>query len=86
MPNLLIKSHDESLFVRSTKKLMSGRQCHYLFNENLLTKIVSCNSEMDQLEKKLHDAYDITTDAFKQHFVPYNKQEEQRKIMTINGK
>ena len=61
---------------------MSGRQCHHLFNENMLTKIVSCRSEMDQLEKNLLDAYDITIDAFKHHI----KRGEQRKIMTIHGK
>ena len=31
----LIKSHHESLLVKSTKKLMSGRQCHHLFNEKI---------------------------------------------------
>ena len=32
--------HDGALFLKDSQKLKSGRQCHHLFNEMTITKVI----------------------------------------------
>ena len=65
----MLKCHDGALFLKDSQKLKSGRQCHHLFNEMTITKVIDFKAKCLETKSKLEEAKKCADDIFKNKFV-----------------
>ena len=68
--------HLASLFVAETNRLKNGRECHWKFDESIITKAQKTIGEIESFEKKLTVIKQNFSDIFKcnRYFVNEKKR------------
>ena len=76
--NKMLKCHDGALFLKDSKKLKSGRQCHHLFNEMTITKVIDFEAKCLETKSKLEEAKRCADDIFKNKLVLPSKRKNKK--------
>ena len=74
----MLKCHDGVLFLKDSQKLKSGRQCHHLFNEMTITKVIDFKAKCLETKSKLEEAKICADDIFKNKFVLPSKRNDKK--------